>query len=102
MVVMTKKDLDSLTYPAAYTMTKTAGDSCSTTTTIANVIKVDDALYLMMCTATPLYHQEDAFQTMDKRSPTAMLEKFEGFDFVQADLTFTANPTKPEVVRNER
>jgi len=103
MTVNTKADLESLPCPAAYVMKKTVSEASATTTTIAHVIKVDDALYLMMCTAAPMgaTHRSESFQIMDKRSPVAMLEKFAGFDFIQADLTYTENPTKPEVVRDE-
>lgn len=104
MTVNTEADLMALSYPAAYEMVKTVKDESCETTTVAHVIKVDDAFYLMVCTGVPgpidTARGIKPFQVLDKRSPLAMLEKFAGYDFISADVTFTKNPMKPEVKKS--
>lgn len=92
MIVNTEADLEMLPYPAVYEMRKVVKDSTCVTTSIAHVIKVDNALYLMVGIGTVAKSsgmvRYPTFQALDKRSPSAMLEKYAGFDFIMTEMSF--------------
>ena len=92
LTVNTEADLEMLPHPAVYEMRKVVKGPTCVTTSVAHVIKVDNALYLMLgvgsISPSGVMVEYPSYQMLDKRSPAAILEKYAGFDFITAEMSF--------------